>query len=569
MEYLANGGVSFGYLTNRAVNGPNTTTGIQMELSLALQWCKGAYTNHQNGYFNGLEDVLNRPWISRLWTLQEALLSQEAVIVCGKKEVPWLAMVHAIEQMSFVSSKGFTGSLTFPIGLLHWRRLQLFWLRYHGRVGLQRGDAPQTMDRTNECKMLLQVEKHMQSLNKAWAYFRFLYFGLFALWLWMVAAQLSIKGIPGTILLLTELFSVLRGFQLIFSSRRQLRLSLPDRDNDAIITEALTRQCQKPKDRYYGLLGVIGDGMRSFPTPITLNYSSSLSDTYHELFIDLLHYTKSLDLLLFTSHDKFSDSPSWVIDWRSASQRWSKARYWTRTIWWVAARDWPQFRAYKYSGATLESTSVWNFRTRNQLVVHGRVIGGLVWSSGRIEAISDLSTSRELLENIQSFQIPLTCFGSHFQKKVARALSQFVEIHTDICEGPAWKGWYQILGQPTVDKAYSIVHQLRSCGRRWPAFYNAWDFHQRLSSILSREEMVLASCSATGYASGYSGIGIAPRTSRGGDVVALISGMSMPVVLRQGQGGYEFVGPIFLPGTMEGEVWKNIDEDNLDEIVLV
>jgi Heterokaryon incompatibility protein (HET) len=33
-----------------------------------------------------------RPWFSRLWTLQEAILAQDPVIVCGSWSVPWSAL---------------------------------------------------------------------------------------------------------------------------------------------------------------------------------------------------------------------------------------------------------------------------------------------------------------------------------------------------------------------------------------------------------------------------------------------------------------------------------------------
>ena len=37
---------------------------------------------------SGLQEIFGRQWIKRLWTLQECLLSQEGILLCGEKSVP-------------------------------------------------------------------------------------------------------------------------------------------------------------------------------------------------------------------------------------------------------------------------------------------------------------------------------------------------------------------------------------------------------------------------------------------------------------------------------------------------
>ncbi|KAK3997893.1 heterokaryon incompatibility protein-domain-containing protein [Cladorrhinum sp. PSN332] len=36
-----------------------------------------------------VRDLLSRPWFERLWIVQEIQLAEEAVLVCGKKQIPW------------------------------------------------------------------------------------------------------------------------------------------------------------------------------------------------------------------------------------------------------------------------------------------------------------------------------------------------------------------------------------------------------------------------------------------------------------------------------------------------
>lgn len=43
-----------------------------------------------------LNDVLNRDWIHRLWTLQEIALAKNAEVICGTKRLGWSQFVLSI-----------------------------------------------------------------------------------------------------------------------------------------------------------------------------------------------------------------------------------------------------------------------------------------------------------------------------------------------------------------------------------------------------------------------------------------------------------------------------------------
>jgi len=54
------------------------------------------------------------------------------------------------------------------------------------------------------------------------------------------------------------------------------------------------------------------------------------------------------------------------------------------------------------------------------------------------------------------------------------------------------------------------------------------------------------------------GFGIAVSGTREGNVIALISGVSMPMILRKDVNAFRVSGPAFLPGMMDREVWKRL-----------
>jgi hypothetical protein len=48
-------------------------------------------------------------------------------------------------------------------------------------------------------------------------------------------------------------------------------------------------------------------------------------------------------------------------------------------------------------------------------------------------------------------------------------------------------------------------------------------------------------------------LGMAPRFSRPGDLVAILTGCQVPVILRKQEDHYILIGPSTIPGLMEGE----------------
>lgn len=73
--------------------------------------------------------------------------------------------------------------------------------------------------------------------------------------------------------------------------------------------------------------------------------------------------------------------------------------------------------------------------------------------------------------------------------------------------------------------------------------------------ILRKEGLSAVRCEANRSLASPGGLAFAGAAAQTGDVVALISGVSFPLVLRLcGQGRFRLVGPLFLPGVMDGEL---------------
>lgn len=68
-------------------------------------------------------------------------------------------------------------------------------------------------------------------------------------------------------------------------------------------------------------------------------------------------------------------------------------------------------------------------------------------------------------------------------------------------------------------------------------------------------------------AEGYFGIG--PGNLQHGDDVVVFAGANMPTVIRAKETAFEFLGPAYVDGIMEGEAWTNQRSKSLQTYTLV
>jgi hypothetical protein len=89
--------------------------------------------------------------------------------------------------------------------------------------------------------------------------------------------------------------------------------------------------------------------------------------------------------------------------------------------------------------------------------------------------------------------------------------------------------------------------------------------HCRLTDALANQELVVVRCAGRCH-----GFGVTGRFVREGDVFALISGVSIPMILRGNErGDYQVVGPALLGGLVKGQLWDDGLRHSLEDIMLV
>lgn len=89
-------------------------------------------------------------------------------------------------------------------------------------------------------------------------------------------------------------------------------------------------------------------------------------------------------------------------------------------------------------------------------------------------------------------------------------------------------------------------------------------------NILQKGGLSAVRCEANRSLGSPGGLAFAGAAAQTGDAVALVSGVSFPLLLRPcGQGRFRLVGPLFLPGVMDGELKDKVGNIPLGEITLV
>ncbi|KAK3316604.1 heterokaryon incompatibility protein-domain-containing protein [Apodospora peruviana] len=328
------------------------------------------------------------------------------------------------------------------------------------------------------------------------------------------------------------------------------------------------RKCGEPKDKIYGMLGLVPPEQRHL---VEVDYGASLTKVFTGFAGAMIQSTQRLDIICFTRHSPVYERPdrlpSWVPDW-----------------------------AYQRESLSIRSTTVVRLdasRGRRQapqdLVISGGgyrlCIRGVYIDSVRLCSVTcslPWNNSGLLLALVSSWMmVHVGASGLKVREETANAGEQF-------CEAVIFGSGPRLFGQDEyLDKMLQTfrTHQRTDSGYV-PLPSTVFEPSSKvkapvgeayeLGDAVSREIWSLAgNCLAgrrtfitrdqglLGVGSGYLG---------NGDVVCVPLGCDTPIVLRAlGNGEYKFVSDAYVCGYMDGRAIEELDErrKELQEFVLV
>ncbi|KAG8169713.1 hypothetical protein KVR01_000458 [Diaporthe batatas] len=328
---------------------------------------------------------------------------------------------------------------------------------------------------------------------------------------------------------------------------------------------------------------------------------------YRQISTEWIEHTQTLDILVFANtysgdgETNSSDFPSWVINWDlPTSPIWARAlpcRFkiipydepkrsglwkWLDNLYFHGRGDRARCLE-KYEGATPGTQPLWAFHNHGKsLAVAGVVLTQITSHFTPPQPIRDL-------------------FSLYYDASVGMSRDQYMSS-TGPCgafldrarggpEGPEFFLWLQrrlaagrekLAASWREDSLDSFMSKIALHGFPDESHEKEWGVDWMLGEKdlcaaasqtrrnLRNERLSLVLCETNSACPGS--LAYAARGAQKGDTVALVSGVSYPLVLRptgDKRSRFRLIGPIFLPGVMDGELKDLLKPEVFDEMVLV
>lgn len=287
-----------------------------------------------------LVGFLDQPWVHRIWTYQELMLSTTPVIVCGQTTLPWWRFAMSILFLSSLTRIG-----TLATSLRSWRTLVVdrhafqpsayqhpVWadtvltdlVQYRQFVGniatiFNRADISVIIGFLS--LLILTIAVTPLSIPFGISRVRYWFLGLLVLGilpLWMLYALSSN---------LSHAVQRPRQFPTFKPYSKHLPEDLSTRNT--LLSALWARECKEHKDFNFGIRSLM-QALSSETLP-QLDYASPLGDVYRDLTIQLLRLTGSAEILLAAMKSNVAGQPSWTVDWSRRGPLRIHKKWWDST----------------------------------------------------------------------------------------------------------------------------------------------------------------------------------------------------------------------------------------------
>jgi hypothetical protein len=357
MEFLGKGGLPFDVSFDLA-NGDRILTRYLIPWYYGLYMFGRCITFRRKFYWDDLQNIFNRIWVTRLWTLQEFVLPRHLVLIFGDVGICWQSLEKALRLMRFIDGR--PGGPRFPPSWKQWWRLSVFRSSIQELLNKVSDEIFEHDNREVVKKSEFKLE--VRFLETAWISFRVWYFcaaafpipAFYGFTLLVERFEDDIRRLPLFARLMTIVvifLAIIAVITTIIGPQMTSKNSMTEMTlymNEHIFTQVVKRDAINEKDRYFGVSALIQHVVRHNDTPLppmsssdfttrTPDYNISLAVTYEKLFFELQRWTNSLDILLLRccrrcsckkcSCKKTVAGPSWLVNWAFTDGRWLLMRH--------------------------------------------------------------------------------------------------------------------------------------------------------------------------------------------------------------------------------------------------
>jgi hypothetical protein len=311
-----------------------------------------------------------------------------------------------------------------------------------------------------------------------------------------------------------------------------------------ILVEIRGRASTDPRDKVFALHGILTSFEAHFPDP---SYTKPVEQVFRETAEAVIrHDNRQLHILYHvSSRARMPNLPSWAPDWSDPD---------------VVANT-PSFDFWHASHHSYVDCTFSNSVDTASLLCSGKIIDKISHRARALREEIDLTD-----DEIEVFKDWIRCIkhitdsystGESLEAAFYWTLVQIPWSDNGLCiplsstlrkkrSSEAFEVWAQII---TASKAAPESTSLEGDGKT---------FHDSIRATLCGQGLFVTEKQLMG--TGW-------NTIQEGDVVALLSGVEMPMILRPAKHGYQIVTWAYIHGIMDGESWPG--KDQLDTITLV
>ncbi|KAI1208239.1 heterokaryon incompatibility protein-domain-containing protein [Annulohypoxylon truncatum] len=542
-----------------------------------------------------IADVLERPWIGRIWTLQEVLLASRIRIQCGTKSLEWHRMLHALTWFAHVhevcAARSFSRSLGLPgFGVVRstefarWQGLAQLWMDIHIHPIGSRYPDPKIMDnyRTFIGKVTLT------------------YFMVFGSIFWALCSLILMLGlvyaavaVPVVILgllifsivnireyglwwkyfsryLLSSMLSDLRKASEAVARHTPVKSS-SDTNNTvraALIREIWHRAATDPRDKSYGVHSILHElGVQVGDTTL----GEQCNELYRELFVALLWWTRDPNILLCASGPKLVDQPSWVPDWHGGGKAWFNSNYfgidYIDMMQYRTASELNMLRSRGNAGTKLPGTY---HVVQDDMVLsfRGMIIGSILWVSDSFGETSEKYSPAEDALHMSNIAVLQSFYMSFDQRRQVPYGTPSGIMNRQHNTATQFRLFWTIQTMSLLPPSKTLE---RIKGKRSRAAPELSYFVRLCYELASNQRSLFKSSSVEPHRE-TNLYGHCPQSTEVGDVLVILEGVDFPAVLRkQNQHHYRLVGFAMVDDyeVMDGYIWNERATQNLGEFKII
>jgi hypothetical protein len=502
------------------------------------------------------KNIFLRPWFTRMWTVQELVMASEPIVVCGSKSMRWNSffwgMVEALELEQKSEIRSFLGPFNSLISVT------TFWYALYRKEEFSQPIVRTWANNISQPLLNISATRFLDFLED---------YGRYALYIQSsvaiaIALGQILRGLRplNTVWILPPLFSIL--VTAFFRPTTPSNAWMESFHGELINVLNMTRQRQasEPQDKVYALYGVLAS--------LDINLQPLMENTrFEEVYLDftkrIIDWHRSLDILReagispAASGSSLQNTPSWVPDWRWPLDRISRRRC-------KAAKD--SSPDFSFSDSGLEIITKGIFVDTLDFVISIPI---------NVQDLNDHEASRADLPTLYlRDSITALCVwiqrihrlqGAIVRVPLKDAIFEVLHSNTDPNRYDSdelrdtFDRWYAMVAvdNPALDEIDPVGWQMAFGVANDEVVYR---YHRRLLKSTAGREFFTTT-------QGY--IGTGPRGMKMGDVVVLITGLGLPMIVREtGEKRYMVVGAAHIHKVMEGDAWPS-DDGEMREIVLV